>query len=117
MRAEGLEVVKFRWDQPEAGGGGRRGDLRKALASLGDPMQAAQAAKKFRCMALAVTTKLVYDCHIRTLVLLAKTGGFELFPRTGDKVFAIGGALKEAGYRSITGYFMRYRKEHVARWG
>ena len=32
-------------------------------------------------------------------------------------MFAIGGALKEAGYRSIAGYLMRYKKEHIEKGG
>ena len=106
---------KTRWDlavvqKPAAH---RRGSLAEAVRIIGTPHLADEAEKDFGDQTLAVTTRPVYASRHKALIKLASAGGFDLLPMTKDKLYRIGGALKKAGYRSIGGYLVAYKKAHI----
>ena len=80
---------------------------------IGRPQRAATAAAEFRGATLAVTTRPAADSYMEALVSLARAGSFELLPFTPEQAYAIGGALRAAGYRSTASYLERYKQMHV----
>ena len=91
----------------------RRGSLAEAVRIIGTPHLAEEAEKDFGDQTLAVSTRPVYASRHKVLIKLASAGGFDLLPMTKDKLYRIGGALKRAGYRSIGGYLIAYKKAHM----
>ena len=91
----------------------RRGSLAEAVRIIGNPHLADEAEKEFGDQTLAVSTRPVYASRHKILVKLASAGGFDLLPMTKGKLYRIGGALKRAGYRSIGGYMIAYKKAHI----
>ena len=91
----------------------RRGSLAEAVRIIGTPHLADEAEKDFGDQTLAVTTRPVYASRHKVLIKLASAGGFDLLPMTKGKLYRIGGALKKAGYRSIGGYLVAYKKAHI----
>ena len=108
-----------RWDHPRMapGAAAARGSAAVAREILGHPGRAHAAEEAFRLDALATTTRPVYDSYEKTLLELARAGGFSLLPLSMEKVNRIGGALRAAGYRSVANYLEHYRRMHLLAGG
>jgi hypothetical protein len=95
-----------------------RGSKALALSIAGNPLLRQQAHSRNVSDAFAASSKNARDQKVKSWIDIATAAGYqEPLRLTPDKVHTVSGILRDAGYRSTSGYLSIAKQEHTARYG